>query len=124
MSRAAAGSAAAGSAAAGSRFASAGVELAEQDVAHRGCVGLAALATLAQHRTGTATGPAALNAGYALGLAVAAALFVLAAVVAVCVLPGRRAGDAVRPPAPKETGGTAKDPDEHRTDDELEGTPS
>ncbi|MER7804054.1 MFS transporter [Streptomyces parvulus] len=89
-----------------------------------GCVGLAVLATLAQHRTGTATGPAALNAGYALGLAVAAALFVLAAVVAVGVLPGRRAGDTGRPPAPKETGGTAKDPDEHRTDDELEGTPS
>ncbi|WP_405358966.1 MFS transporter [Kitasatospora sp. NBC_00085] len=57
-----------------------------------GCVGLAALATVAAHRTGTAAGPAALNDGYALGLAVTAALFVLAAAVAIGVLPGLRAG--------------------------------
>ncbi|MGW3161926.1 MFS transporter [Streptomyces sp. NPDC001142] len=55
-----------------------------------GCIGLAALATVAAHRTGTATAPAALNDGYALGLAVAAALFVLAAVVAIGVLPRHR----------------------------------
>jgi EmrB/QacA subfamily drug resistance transporter len=63
-----------------------------------GCVGLAALATLAAHRTGTATGPAALNDGYALSLAVSAALFLLAAAVAVVVLPRHRA--AAAPPAP------------------------
>ncbi|MFE2141066.1 MFS transporter [Streptomyces sp. NPDC059456] len=52
-----------------------------------GCIGLAVLATVAAHRTGAATGPAALNDGYALGLAIAAALFVVAAVVAIGVLP-------------------------------------
>ncbi|MFJ7243107.1 MFS transporter [Kitasatospora sp. NPDC098652] len=69
-----------------------------------GCVGLAALATLAAHRTGSVTGsstgattgpgagPAALDAGYALGLAAGAVLFALAAVVAVTVLPRRRPG--------------------------------
>ncbi|MFF4817790.1 MFS transporter [Kitasatospora sp. NPDC001309] len=73
-----------------------------------GCVGLAALATLAAHRTasaaasttgstagstaGSATGRAALDAGYALGLAAGAVLFALAAVVAVTVLPRRRPG--------------------------------
>ncbi|MYX41776.1 MFS transporter, partial [Streptomyces sp. SID89] len=57
-----------------------------------GCIGLAALATVAAHRTGSATGPAALNDGYALGLAVAAALFLVAALVAVAVLPRRPAG--------------------------------
>lgn len=63
-----------------------------------GCVGLAALATLAAHRTGGATDPAALNDGYALGLAAGAVLFGLAAVVAVTVLPRRRAAVAeVRP---------------------------
>ena len=73
-----------------------------------GCVGLAALATLAAHRTGTATDPAALNAGYALGLVVTAALFVLAATVAIAVLPRSRATTpALRP-----------------TDSQLEGTPS
>ncbi|MEV5876122.1 MFS transporter [Streptomyces sp. NPDC052101] len=54
-----------------------------------GCIGVATLATVAAHRTGTATDPGALNAGYALGLAVTAALCLLAAVVAVCVLPRR-----------------------------------
>ncbi len=76
-----------------------------------GCIGLAALATLAAHRTGTATDPAALDDGYALGLAVAAALFLLAAAVAIGVLPRRRTGTPVpRPAAPAEN--------------RLEGTPS
>ncbi|MEU1006967.1 MFS transporter [Streptomyces sp. NPDC005890] len=75
-----------------------------------GCVGLAALATVAAHRTGTATDPAALTGGYALGLAVTAALFLLAAVVAISVLPRRRA-----------TGGPAPTPVE---EPRLEGTPS
>jgi EmrB/QacA subfamily drug resistance transporter len=57
-----------------------------------GCVGLAALATVAAHHTGTATTPAALNDGYALGLAIAAALFAVAAVVAIAVLPRRGTG--------------------------------
>ncbi|MFJ6016559.1 MFS transporter [Streptomyces sp. NPDC092952] len=56
-----------------------------------GCVGLAALATVAALRTGPATDPAALNGGYALSLAVASCLFVLAAVVAIGVLPRSRA---------------------------------
>ncbi|MEW2311681.1 MFS transporter [Streptomyces sp. NPDC006864] len=56
-----------------------------------GCIGLATLATIATHRTGTATDPAAINDGYALGLAIAAALFILAAIVAICLLPRRRA---------------------------------
>ncbi|MDT0305808.1 MFS transporter [Streptomyces sp. DSM 44917] len=76
-----------------------------------GCVGLAVLATVAAHRTGTSTGPAALNGGYALGLAVAAALFVLAAVVAIGVLPRRRAA----PPHPQPAASAAN---------RLEGTPS
>jgi EmrB/QacA subfamily drug resistance transporter len=76
-----------------------------------GCIGLASLATVAAHRTGTATGAAALNAGYATGLAVAAALFVLAAAVAIGVLPRRRTGTPrPRPGVPAE--------------DRLEGTPS
>ncbi|MFI9365023.1 MFS transporter [Kitasatospora sp. NPDC053057] len=60
-----------------------------------GCVGLAVLATGAAHATGTATDPAALDHGYAFGLAAGAALFALAAVVALTVLPRRR-------PAPPE----------------------
>ncbi|WP_240489761.1 MFS transporter [Actinomadura atramentaria] len=76
-----------------------------------GCVGLAALATLAAHRTGTATDPTALNDGYALGLAVTAALFLLAAAVAIGVLPRRRA------PAPLSRPAVPTDP-------RLEGTPS
>ncbi|GHI02063.1 MFS transporter [Streptomyces cellostaticus] len=76
-----------------------------------GCIGLAALATLAAHRTGTATDPAALDDGYALGLAVTAALFVLAAAVAIGVLPRRRtATTALRL--------------SNSTDNQLEGTPS
>jgi EmrB/QacA subfamily drug resistance transporter len=76
-----------------------------------GCIGLAALATIAAQRTGTATDPAAINDGYALGLAVAAALFVIAAVVAITVLPRRRA----ETPAPR-SAATAEN--------RLEGTPS
>jgi EmrB/QacA subfamily drug resistance transporter len=76
-----------------------------------GCIGLAALATIAAHHTGTATDPAALGGGYALGLAIAAALFVLAAVVAIGVLPRRRAVTPLRQ-------STAP------TESQLEGTPS
>ncbi|WP_457540417.1 MFS transporter [Streptomyces filamentosus] len=76
-----------------------------------GSIGLAVLATAAAHHTGTATDPAALNAGYALGLAIAAAVFVLAAVVAIAVLPRRRA--ATRSPQSTAT-----------SDNRLEGTPS
>ncbi|MEU9046142.1 MULTISPECIES: MFS transporter [unclassified Kitasatospora] len=69
-----------------------------------GCIGLAALATIAAHHTGPATDPAALNDGYVLGLAIAAALFVLAAVVAIGVLPRRRAVTPLpRPTAPTES---------------------
>ncbi|GGP33519.1 MFS transporter [Streptomyces melanogenes] len=76
-----------------------------------GCIGVAALTTLAAHHTGTATDPAALNSGYALGLTVAAALFVLAAAVAIGILPRRRAETpAPRPVTP--------------ADNQLEGTPS
>ncbi|QNS02349.1 MFS transporter [Streptomyces xanthii] len=76
-----------------------------------GSIGLAALATVAAHRTGTASGPAALNDGYALGLALAAAVFVLAAVVAVAVLPGRRAAT----PVPQSSA---------PAQNQMEGTPS
>lgn len=76
-----------------------------------GSIGLAALATLAAHHTGTATDPAALNGGYALGLAIAAALFLVAAVVAIGVLPRHRAvAPLPRPSTP--------------ADNQLEGTPS
>ncbi|MFF4579823.1 MFS transporter [Streptomyces sp. NPDC001373] len=76
-----------------------------------GSLGLATLATIAAHRTGTATDPAALNDGYALGLAVAAAVFVLAAVVAIAVLPRRRAATRI----PQSTA---------PAENQLEGTPS
>ncbi|MFG2716652.1 MFS transporter [Streptomyces goshikiensis] len=79
-----------------------------------GCIGLATLATLATiaaHRTGTATHPAAINDGYALGLAIAAALFVLAAIVAIGVLPRRQAETLA--PKPSTT-----------AENRLEGTPS
>ncbi|MGI5451223.1 MFS transporter [Streptomyces sp. CA-243310] len=76
-----------------------------------GSVGLAVLATVAARRTGATTGPTALNDGYALGLAIAAAIFVLAAVVAIGVLPRRR---TVTPP-PRPTA---------PTENQLEGTPS
>lgn len=76
-----------------------------------GCVGLAALATVAAFRTGPVSDPAALNDGYAVSLAVAAGLFVLAAAVAIVVLPRHRA--AVPDPRPAEPAGNR-----------LEGTPS
>ncbi|MCI3242059.1 MULTISPECIES: MFS transporter [Streptomyces] len=75
-----------------------------------GCIGLAALATVAAHHTGTATTPAALNDGYALGLAIAAALFAVAAVVAIAVLPRRGTGTPGRgstAPAENELEGAA-----------------
>ncbi|WP_255949998.1 MFS transporter [Streptomyces odontomachi] len=56
-------------------------------------LGLAALGTAAQHRTGSSVTPQALNDGYALGLALSAALLVTAALLALAVL---RTG----PPAP------------------------
>lgn len=76
-----------------------------------GCVGLAALATAAAGRTGASTSPAALNDGYALGLAAGALLFVAAVIVAVTVLPrsGRTvpgepaAARPLAPSAPAET---------------------
>ncbi|MFF8293506.1 MFS transporter [Streptomyces sp. NPDC016309] len=76
-----------------------------------GSIGLAALATIAAHHTGTTNDPAVLNDGYALGLAVAAAVFVLAAVVAIGVLPRRLAVT----PLPQSTAPAAN---------QLEGTPS
>ncbi|MEU3316900.1 MFS transporter [Streptomyces sp. NPDC006662] len=76
-----------------------------------GSIGLATLATVAAHRTSTATDPAALNDGYALGLAVAAAVFVLAAVVVIAVLPRRRAATRL----PQSTA---------PAENQLEGTPS
>ncbi|MGI5170890.1 MFS transporter [Spirillospora sp. CA-253888] len=53
-------------------------------------LGLAVLGTAAQHRTGRATTPEALNGGYALGLSLSAALLATAAFIALTVLP--RAG--------------------------------
>ncbi|MFI7340907.1 MFS transporter [Streptomyces sp. NPDC050085] len=61
-------------------------------------LGLAALGTAAQHRTGTATTIEALNSGYALGLALGAALLLAAAVIALTVLRGSR---RVAPPEPR-----------------------
>lgn len=97
-----------------------------------GCIGLAALATLAAHRADAATTRAALNDGYALGLAVAAALFVIAAAVAIAVLPRRRIdAPAPQPAAPAENRlpPTANRPAfaENRpalTENRPEGTPS
>ncbi|MFF9645774.1 MFS transporter [Kitasatospora aureofaciens] len=77
-----------------------------------GCVGLAVLATVAAHATGTATDPGALSHGYALGLAAGAVLFALAAVVAATALPRRR------PAAPESRPVTI------RSENPLEGTRS
>ena len=75
-------------------------------------IGLAALATVAQHRTGTAATPQALNAGYALGLTLSAALLLAAVLIALVVLPrtrpparARQAGDRDLIPA-----GTERNP--------------
>ncbi|MFJ9442444.1 MFS transporter [Kitasatospora sp. NPDC101235] len=84
-----------------------------------GCVGLAALATVSAHRTGGATDPAALNDGYATGLAVTAGLFVLAALVAIGVLPRRRP-EAPGRPDPLTPAADRPDPAANR----LEGTRS
>ncbi|GAA3083534.1 hypothetical protein GCM10020000_82140 [Streptomyces olivoverticillatus] len=76
-----------------------------------GCVGLAVLSTVAAHHTGATTSPAALNDGYALGLAVTAVLFLLAATVATAVLPRHRTA-ATTPQAAT------------LTENQPEGTPS
>ncbi|WP_049659673.1 MFS transporter, partial [Kitasatospora sp. MY 5-36] len=90
-----------------------------------GCVGLAALATVAAHRTGGATDPAALNDGYATGLAVTAGLFVLAAVVAVAVLPRRRPEVPGLPdPLSPVAEGPAESSARNRAENRLEGTRS
>ncbi|GGU76378.1 MFS transporter [Streptomyces filipinensis] len=67
-----------------------------------GCIGVATLATVAARRTGASTDPGALSDGYALALAVTAVLFLLAAAVAVFVLPRR----PDRRPAPSTGPGT------------------
>ncbi|MFF2616186.1 MFS transporter [Kitasatospora sp. NPDC058046] len=90
-----------------------------------GCVGLAALATVAAHRTGGATDPVALNDGYATGLAVTAGLFVLAALVAVAVLPRRRPGAPGLPdPLTPVAEGPAESSARNRAENRLEGTRS
>ncbi|MBP2706128.1 MFS transporter [Microbispora sp. RL4-1S] len=58
-------------------------------------LGLAALGTVANNRTGPATTPEALNDGYALGLAVSAALLLVAVLIALTVL--RRTSPCVAP---------------------------
>jgi EmrB/QacA subfamily drug resistance transporter len=64
-----------------------------------GCIGVATLATVAAHRTGGGTDPASLNSGFALSVAVAAALFVVAAIVALALPRGLPAASS---PAPAE----------------------
>src|SRR5262249_55786396 len=59
-------------------------------------LGLAALGTAAQHRTGQSATPEALNDGYALGMTLSAALLVAAAVIVFTVL--RRADSDQRVP--------------------------
>jgi EmrB/QacA subfamily drug resistance transporter len=54
-----------------------------------GCVGLAVLTTVAEHRTGSGTGGAALTHGYALGLELSGALLLVAALLALTLLPRR-----------------------------------
>ncbi|MFI9253331.1 MFS transporter [Streptomyces sp. NPDC053069] len=88
-----------------------------------GCIGLAVLATVAAHRTGTATGPGALNDGYAFGLAVTAVLFLLAAAVAICVLPRRPSrSPGTSASTGRGTGTTPSAGPSPRT--HMEGTPS
>ncbi|WP_208901005.1 MFS transporter [Streptomyces incarnatus] len=91
-----------------------------------GCIGVATLATVAAHHTGTATGPGALNGGYALALAVTAVLLLLAAVVAVAVLP--RTPGVPRVPRPPRRRIRSADTDAPHlappADQRMEGTPS
>ncbi|MDE1671835.1 MFS transporter [Nocardia gipuzkoensis] len=61
-----------------------------------GCVGVAALATIAAARTGDSTAPAVLNDGYALALGCAALLFGTATVAAAALLPTRRHQSATK----------------------------
>ncbi|MEU5879211.1 MFS transporter [Spirillospora sp. NPDC047279] len=61
-------------------------------------LGLAALGTAAQNRTGQSTAPDALNDGYALGLTLSAVLLAVAALIAVTVL--RRTPPASADPEP------------------------
>ena len=63
-----------------------------------GCIGLATLTTVAAHRTGIGTDPAAITDGYALGLTISGALLAVAVIVALTVLPRNRA--TVQPPVP------------------------
>ncbi|MBF6245397.1 hypothetical protein IU471_17685 [Nocardia elegans] len=65
-----------------------------------GAIGLAALATIAAQRTGSAETPQAVTAGYATGLAIGAVLLLGAAVVAAMVLPRRAAVESTHLPAP------------------------
>ncbi|WP_246186985.1 MFS transporter [Microlunatus speluncae] len=63
-------------------------------------LGLAVLGTAAQRRTGDLIDPAALSSGYALGLTLAAVLLAGSVLIALIVLPRRRAEpDAVEPAA-------------------------
>ncbi|MBQ0826584.1 MFS transporter [Streptomyces tagetis] len=64
-------------------------------------LGLAALGTAAEHRTGDTVTPASLNDGYALGLDLSALLLVAATVIALTVLRrgGTPGGEAAEPPA-------------------------
>lgn len=68
-----------------------------------GCVGLAALATIAAgHAEHAGSGPAALAGGYALSLGIAAVLYLVAVLVAIVVLPSRRPATAPSPVSIKE----------------------
>ncbi|MFI6349680.1 MFS transporter [Streptomyces sp. NPDC050560] len=59
-------------------------------------LGLAALGTAAEHRTGGAATPGALTSGYALGLLLGAALLLAAVVIALTVLPRSAPGAGTR----------------------------
>ncbi|NKY46414.1 MFS transporter [Nocardia cerradoensis] len=65
-----------------------------------GAIGLAALASVAAQRTGSAQTPEAVTAGYATGLAIGAVLLLGAGVVAAVVMPRRTAGRSTSTPLP------------------------
>lgn len=65
-----------------------------------GAIGLAALASVAAQRTGSAQTPQAVTAGYATGLAIGAVLLLGAGVVAAVVMPRRPAGRSTSTPQP------------------------